>query len=222
MQQTSSIFSASMLSANWTRFGEEAHAMLAAGVDWLHIDVMDNHYVPNLSFGAALCQALRKEGIKVPLDVHLMANPVDRLIFDFAKAGASLITVHPEACLHVHRTMTQIKELGCQVGIALNPGTPIDCLDHLMEMVDLILVMTVNPGFSGQQFISSLLPKIESVRQRIIASKRDIYLQVDGGLDLNNIKRVQTAGANTFVMGSTLFKSPDYAKMVAMLRTVVG
>ena len=212
----------SILSADFARLGEEVAHVLKAGADVVHFDVMDNHYVPNLSFGADLCRALRAEGIKAHLDVHLMASPVDRLITDFAKAGASLITIHPEACQHVDRTVMMIKEHGCQVGIALNPSTPLSCLDYLMDVVDLILVMTVNPGFSGQNFISRLIPKIEQVHKRIVQSKRRIYLQVDGGINHDNIAAIENAGANVFVMGSALFQAPDYAKMVAMLRTFMG
>jgi len=207
----------SILSADFARLGEEVRAVEAAGADLIHFDVMDNHYVPNLTVGPLVCAALRPH-VKVPLDVHLMVKPVDRIIPEFAKAGAGIISFHPEASDHVDRTIALIREQGCKAGLVLNPATPLSCLDYTLEKLDLVLLMSVNPGFGGQAFIESVLPKIAEVRRRIAASGRDIWLQVDGGIKVDNIRRVAEAGADTFVAGSAVFGSKDYAGTIRDLR----
>jgi len=203
----------SILSADFARLGEEVRAVAKAGADLIHFDVMDNHYVPNLTVGPLVCAALRPH-VDLPLDVHLMVKPVDRLIPEFAKAGANIITFHPEASDHVDRTLALIKENGCKAGLALNPATPVSWLDHTLEKLDLVLLMSVNPGFGGQQFIASVLPKIAEVRRRIAASGRPIWLEVDGGIKGDNIAQVAKAGADTFVAGSAIFGSKDYAATI--------
>jgi ribulose-phosphate 3-epimerase len=208
----------SILSADFARLGEEVDAVVAAGADLLHFDVMDNHYVPNLTVGPLVCAALRRYGIQVPIDVHLMVKPVDRIIPEFAAAGASIISIHPEASEHVDRSLQLIREHGCKSGLVFNPATPIDGLDHLLEKIDLVLVMSVNPGFGGQQFIESVLPKIAAVRERIERSGRDIRLEVDGGIKVENIARAAAAGADTFVAGSAIFGSNDYGATIKALR----
>jgi ribulose-phosphate 3-epimerase len=207
----------SILSADFARLGEEVRAVEKAGADLIHFDVMDNHYVPNLTVGPLVCAALRPH-VKLPLDVHLMVQPVDGLVAEFAKAGASLISFHPEASLHVDRTIGLIKEHGCKAGLALNPATPLACLDHALEKLDLILLMSVNPGFGGQQFIRSALPKIAEVRRRIDAAGKSIWLEVDGGIKVDNIAEVARAGADTFVAGSAIFGSKDYAATIREMR----
>ncbi len=217
--QQEPILAASILSADFSRLGEDVSSVLAAGVDWVHFDVMDNHYVPNLSIGPLICKALREYGIQAPIDVHLMVKPVDRIIPDFAKAGASLITFHPEASEHIDRSLSLIKDLGCQAGLALNPATPIEVLDYVWDKLDLILVMSVNPGFSGQTFIPSSLEKLVKLRQKIDARSRPIRLEIDGGVTPHNIHRIYTSGCDTFVTGSALFGSSDYAKTIQDFRT---
>jgi ribulose-phosphate 3-epimerase len=212
----------SILSANFARLGEEVDNVLQAGADWVHFDVMDNHYVPNLSIGPLVCEALRKHGVTAPIDVHLMVKPVDRIVPDFAKAGASLISFHPEASEHVHRTIQLIKSLGCQAGLVFNPATPLDVLEHVLEDLDLVLVMSVNPGFGGQGFIPSALAKLRRVRQMIDASGRDIRLEVDGGVKPDNIGEIASAGADTFVAGSAIFGQPDYAEVIRRMREAVS
>jgi ribulose-phosphate 3-epimerase len=211
----------SILSADFARLGEEVRAMEQAGADLIHFDVMDNHYVPNLTVGPLVCAALRPH-VKLPLDVHLMVQPVDDLVAQFAKAGASLISFHPEASLHVDRTIGLIKENGCKAGLALNPATPLACLDHVLEKLDLVLLMSVNPGFGGQQFIRSVLPKIAEVRRRINASGKAIWLEVDGGIKVDNIAEVARAGADTFVAGSAIFGSKDYAATIREMRSRIA
>jgi ribulose-phosphate 3-epimerase len=211
----------SILSADFARLGEEVRAMEQAGADLIHFDVMDNHYVPNLTVGPLVCAALRPH-VKLPLDVHLMVQPVDDLVAQFAKAGASLISFHPEASLHVDRTIGLIKENGCKAGLALNPATPLACLDHVLEKLDLVLMMSVNPGFGGQQFIRSVLPKIAEVRRRINASGKAIWLEVDGGIKVDNIAEVARAGADTFVAGSAIFGSKDYAATIREMRSRIA
>jgi ribulose-phosphate 3-epimerase len=208
----------SILSADFARLGEEVRAVAAAGADLIHFDVMDNHYVPNLTVGPLVCAALKPHA-QVPLDVHLMVRPVDRLIPDFAKAGANIISFHPEASEHVDRTLALIKENGCKAGLVLNPATPLSCLDYTLEKLDLVLLMSVNPGFGGQQFIPSVLPKIEAVRKRIDALGKPVWLEVDGGIKADNIASVARAGADTFVAGSAIFGAKDgYAAAIAGMR----
>jgi ribulose-phosphate 3-epimerase len=207
----------SILSADFARLGEEVRDVIAAGADLIHFDVMDNHYVPNLTVGPLVCEAL-KPHCSVPIDVHLMVKPVDRIIPDFAKAGASIISFHPEASEHVHRTLGLIRDLGCKAGLVLNPATTIDHLDHVMDLVDLVLVMSVNPGFGGQSFIRSSLEKVREIRRRIDASGRDIWLEVDGGIKADNIAEVARAGADTFVAGSAIFGERDRATAVRRMR----
>jgi len=207
----------SILSADFARLGEEVRAVEAAGADLLHFDVMDNHYVPNLTVGPLVCAAL-KPHVRMPIDVHLMVKPVDRIIPEFAKAGANIISFHPEASAHVDRTIGLIKEQGCKAGLVLNPATPLDCLDYTLDKLDLVLLMSVNPGFGGQQFIRAVLPKIAEVRKRIDKLGRDIWLEVDGGVKLDNIAEIAAAGADTFVAGSAIFGAKDYAATIRDMR----
>jgi ribulose-phosphate 3-epimerase len=208
----------SILAADFARLGEEVDNVLAAGADIVHFDVMDNHYVPNLTIGPLVCEALRKYGITAPIDVHLMVSPVDRLIADFAAAGASYITFHPEASEHIDRSLELVRGSGCKSGLVFNPATPLHYLDYVMDKVDMILLMSVNPGFGGQSFIPSTLDKVAQVRERIVASGRDIRLEVDGGIKIDNIAAVKAAGADTFVAGSAIFNSDDYAMAIAAMR----
>ena len=212
----------SILSADFARLGEEVEAVLQAGADLIHFDVMDNHYVPNLTIGPVVCEALRKRGITAPIDVHLMVRPVDRIIPDFAAAGATWISFHPEASEHVDRTLGLIREVGCRPGLVLNPATPLAYLDHVMDKVDMILLMSVNPGFGGQKFIASALPKLGLVRERIAASGREIRLEIDGGVKVENIGAIARAGADTFVAGSAIFGSQDYAGTIGRMRAEIG
>jgi len=209
------IIAPSILSANFAKLGEEVESVLDAGADWVHFDVMDNHYVPNLTIGPLVCKALKSHGIKAPIDVHLMVKPVDNLIEDFAKAGANVISFHPEASNHVDRSVELIKKNNCKVGIALNPATPLSVLDHLWEKIDLILIMTVNPGFGGQSFINEMMEKIEKTRKLIKQTGRPIRLEVDGGVKIDNIAKIAEAGADTFVMGSAIFNPSNYPKTLA-------
>lgn len=209
----------SILSADFARLGEEVDAVLAAGADLVHFDVMDNHYVPNLTIGPLVCSALRKYGITAPIDVHLMVKPVDRIIPDFAAAGATYITFHPEASEHIDRSLQLIREQGCKAGLVFNPATPLDWLDYVMDKVDMILLMSVNPGFGGQKFIPRTLDKLREARQRIDESGYAIRLEIDGGVKVSNIRAIAAAGADTFVAGSAIFDSDDYKATLTALRT---
>ena len=212
----------SILSADFARLGEEVRAVLDAGADVIHFDVMDNHYVPNLTIGPLVCEALRKHGIDAPIDVHLMVKPVDRIIPDFARAGATWISFHPEASEHVDRTIELIREHGCRPGLVFNPATPLNWLDHVIDKIDLILLMSVNPGFGGQQFIPSALSKLRAARQRIQASGREIRLEIDGGVKTENIGAIARAGADTFVAGSAIFGAADYRATIAAMRAQIA
>ncbi len=208
----------SILSADFARLGEEVDAVLEAGADIVHFDVMDNHYVPNLTIGPMVCKALRKHGVKAPIDVHLMVQPVDQLIGDFAEAGASIITFHPDASTHVDRSLQMIRDAGCKAGLVLNPAMGPEPLRYVMDKLDMILLMSVNPGFGGQKFIPSTIDKVREVRALIDASGRDIRLEVDGGISAKNIAEIAAAGADTFVAGSAIFNAPDYAEVIAAMR----
>jgi ribulose-phosphate 3-epimerase len=212
----------SILSADFSRLGEEVQAVADAGADLIHFDVMDNHYVPNLTIGPLVCEALRKHGVTAPIDVHLMVKPVDRIIPDFAAAGASYISFHPEASEHVDRTLQLIRESGCKSGLVFNPATPLDWLDHVLDKVDLVLLMSVNPGFGGQQFIESTLAKITAARALIDRAGRSVRLEVDGGVKVANIGRIAAAGADTFVAGSAIFGASDYAATIAAMRREIA
>jgi ribulose-phosphate 3-epimerase len=216
------VIAPSILSADFARLGAEVDAVLAAGADWIHFDVMDNHYVPNLTIGPLVCKALRKHGVTAPIDVHLMVDPVDRLVPEFAEAGATWISFHPEASRHVDRTIRLIRESGCRPGLALNPATPLSWLDHTLEQIDLLLLMSVNPGFAGQQFIAPVLGKLREARQRIDASGRDLRLEIDGGVKLDNIGAIAGAGADAFVAGSAIFGEKDYAATIRAMRTAIA
>jgi ribulose-phosphate 3-epimerase len=212
----------SILSADFARLGEEVEAVLTAGADLIHFDVMDNHYVPNLTVGPVVCQALRRDGVRAPIDVHLMVRPVDRIVPDFAAAGATYISFHPEASEHVDRTIHLIREHGCHPGLVLNPATPLDWLDYTLEKLDLVLLMSVNPGFAGQEFIPSVLGKIREVRRRVAASGRPVRIEVDGGIKVENVAEVVAAGADTLVAGSAIFGSPDYAATIRAMRAQIA
>ncbi|MDH3637323.1 MAG: ribulose-phosphate 3-epimerase [Gammaproteobacteria bacterium] len=212
----------SILSADFARLGEEVESVLDAGADIVHFDVMDNHYVPNLTIGPLVCEALREHGITAPIDVHLMVKPVDRIIPDFAAAGATYITFHPEATEHVDRSLALVKESGCKCGLVFNPATPLDYLSHVMHKVDMILLMSVNPGFGGQKFIDYVLDKVATAREMIDRSGRDIRLEIDGGVKIDNIGRIAAAGADTFVAGSAIFGTDDYAATIAAMHQEIA
>ncbi|MGI9275132.1 MAG: ribulose-phosphate 3-epimerase [Endozoicomonas sp.] len=212
------VIAPSILSANFARLGEEVDNVIAAGADWVHFDVMDNHYVPNLTIGPMVCKALRNHGVTAPIDVHLMVSPVDRIIGDFIEAGASMITFHPEASQHIDRSLQMIREGGCQAGLVLNPATSPDIIEYVIDKLDMVLLMSVNPGFGGQKFIPSTLKKLRHVRQLIDDSGLDIRLEVDGGVGVQNIRQIAEAGADTFVAGSAIFGADDYKTVVASMR----
>ena len=218
----SSVIAPSILSANFAKLGEEVDAVLAAGADWVHFDVMDNHYVPNLTIGPLVCEALRKHGVTAPIDVHLMVKPVDRIVPDFAKAGASVISFHPEASEHIDRTIGLIHDSGCKAGLVFNPATPLSYLDFVLDKLDLVLIMSVNPGFGGQSFIPAALEKLRRARELIDRSGRAIRLEVDGGVKVDNAAEVSAAGADTFVSGSAIFGQKDYTAVVAAMRKAIG
>jgi ribulose-phosphate 3-epimerase len=221
MKQTA-VIAPSILSADFARLGEEVDNVLTAGADWIHFDVMDNHYVPNLTIGPLICEALRKHGVKAPIDVHLMVKPVDRIVPDFAAAGASLISFHPEASEHIDRTLQLIKSHGCQAGLVFNPATPLSYLDYVLDKIDLVLIMSVNPGFGGQSFIPAALEKLRRAREIIDNSGRAIRLEVDGGVKVDNVAQIAQAGADTFVAGSAIFGQKDYRSVVAALRQAIA
>jgi ribulose-phosphate 3-epimerase len=212
----------SILSANFAKLGEEVDSVLRAGADVVHFDVMDNHYVPNLTIGPLVCEALRKHGVTAPIDVHLMVKPVDRIVPDFAAAGATFISFHPEAVEHVDRTIELIREQGCKPGLVFNPATPLDYLDYTLEKLDLVLIMSVNPGFGGQKFIPAALRKLREARERIDASGRNVRLEIDGGVKVDNIGEIARAGADMFVAGSAIFGSKDYAATIKAMRKEIG
>ena len=216
------VIAPSILSADFARLGEEVDAVIGAGADWVHFDVMDNHYVPNLTIGPLVCEALRGHGVTAPIDVHLMIQPVDRIVPDFAKAGATYISFHPEASGHVHRTIQVIRDCGCRPGLVFNPATPLDWLDYTLDSIDLVLLMSVNPGFGGQKFIHSALAKLAEARRRIDASGRPVRLEIDGGVKVDNIGAIARAGADTFVAGSAIFGADDYAATVAAMRREIA
>ncbi|MDN3648230.1 ribulose-phosphate 3-epimerase [Reinekea marina] len=215
---TDFVIAPSILSADFARLGEEVDNVIAAGADWVHFDVMDNHYVPNLTIGPMVCKALRNYGVTAPIDVHLMVSPVDRLIGDFIEAGASLITFHPEASDHVDRSLQLIKDGGCKAGLVFNPATPLHYLDYVLEKIDVILIMSVNPGFGGQSFLPSALEKLKEARKLIDQSGRDIRLEVDGGVKIDNIREIAEAGADSFVAGSAIFNTDDYQATISAMR----
>jgi len=222
MSRQPDVIAPSILSADFARLGAEVDAVLAAGADWVHFDVMDNHYVPNLTIGPLVCEALRKHGVTAPIDVHLMVKPVDRIVPDFAKAGATYISFHPEASEHVDRTIQLIRSLGCRPGLVLNPATPLNCLDYVLDQLDLVLIMSVNPGFGGQSFIPSALDKLRAVRERIDRSGRAIRLEIDGGVKPDNIAEIAAAGADTFVAGSAIFGQSDYTAVIAAMKAAAA
>jgi ribulose-phosphate 3-epimerase len=212
----------SILSADFARLGEEVNAVLAAGADVIHFDVMDNHYVPNLTVGPLVCAALRKHGVTAPIDVHLMVKPVDRIVPDFARAGATYISFHPEASEHIDRTIELIREHGCKPGLVFNPATPLDFLDHTLGKLDLVLLMSVNPGFGGQKFIPAVLDKVRAVRKLIDAGSRDVRLEIDGGVKVDNIGEIARAGADMFVAGSAIFGAKDYRQTIGAMRSAIA
>jgi len=213
------VIAPSILAANFARLGEEVTAVLDAGADMVHFDVMDNHYVPNLTIGPVVCEALRRYGVSAPIDVHLMATPVERLVEDFAAAGASRITFHPDATTHVDRALAMIRDLGCHAGLVFNPATPLNVLEYVMEKLDVIVIMSVNPGFGGQSFLPSALDKLRQARQLVDASGFDIRVQIDGGVKVDNIQEIARAGADTFVAGSAIFAASDYSEVIAEMRS---
>ena len=222
MARQSPIIAPSILSADFARLGVEVDAVLEAGAEWIHFDVMDNHYVPNLTIGPSICKALRKYGVTAPIDVHLMVEPVDRIVPDFAAAGATLISFHPEATLHVDRTIQLIRDCGCKAGLVFNPATSLNYLDYVLDKLDIVLIMSVNPGFGGQSFIPTALDKLRLARERIDASGRAIRLEIDGGVKPDNIAEIARAGADTFVAGSAIFSEKDYRAVIAKMQAAIA